>query len=123
MPRRGRPCQSAGGHQAFCLGPRFSTGDCAELPQGLLNLLQLLLGNVGELVVEDRWLVGQIAVVRDIFSVPSTCARLATPISISGEVIFKQSQLYSLNEARESLKQMLAVCPSRRICGFHFRLS
>lgn len=86
------------------------TGDRAELRTGLLNLLQLLLENVGELVVEDRWLVGQIAVVRDIFSGPINLRSIGDAELRLKEVIFKQSQLkHSLNEARESLKQMLAV--------------
>jgi diguanylate cyclase len=83
--------------------------DRAELRAGLLHLLQLLIENVGELVIEDRWLNGQIAIVRDIVAGPLSIRSIGDAESRLKEVIFKQSQLkHSLNEARESLKQMLA---------------
>ncbi|WP_300335802.1 GGDEF domain-containing protein [Accumulibacter sp.] len=83
--------------------------DRVELRAGLLKLLQLLIENVGELVVEDRWLAGQIDIVRDIVSGPLSIRSISDAESRLKEVIFKQAQLkHSLNEARESLKQMLA---------------
>ncbi|HRE86602.1 MAG: diguanylate cyclase [Candidatus Accumulibacter regalis] len=83
--------------------------DRVELRAGLLNLLQLLIENVGELVVEDRWLAGQIEIVRDIVAGPLSIRSIGDAENRLKEVIFKQGQLkHSLNEARESLKQMLA---------------
>ncbi len=83
--------------------------DRLELRAGLLNLLQLLIENVGELVTDDRWLAGQIAIVLDIVSSPLNIRSIGDAEIRLKEVIFKQSQLkHSLNEARESLKQMLA---------------
>ena len=40
--------------------------DRAELRNGLLHLLNLVIENISELVIDDNWLHGQIAVVRDI---------------------------------------------------------
>lgn len=83
--------------------------DRAELRAGLLSLLQLLIENVGELVVDDRWLTGQIDIVREIVSGPLNIRSIGDAQSRLKEVIFKQGQLkHSLTEARESLKQMLA---------------
>ncbi|WP_291993602.1 GGDEF domain-containing protein [Candidatus Accumulibacter sp. ACC003] len=83
--------------------------DRAELRAGLLKLLQLLIENVGELVIEDRWLAGQIEIVRDIVAGPLSIRSIGDAENRLKEVIFKQGQLkHSLNEARESLKQMLA---------------
>ncbi len=83
--------------------------DHAELRAGLLNLLQLLIDNVGELVIEDRWLAGQVEILRDIVAGPLNIRSISDAETRIKEVIFKQSQLkHSLNEARESLKQMLA---------------
>ena len=83
--------------------------DRAELRAGLLNLLQLLIENVGELVVEDHWLKGQIDIVRDIVAQPLSIRSIGDAENRLREVIFKQSQLKnSLNEAKETLKQMLA---------------
>ncbi|EXI65445.1 MAG: putative diguanylate cyclase AdrA [Candidatus Accumulibacter adjunctus] len=83
--------------------------DRDELRASLLKLLQLLIENVGELVVEDHWLRGQIDIVRDIVAGPLNVRSIEDAEIRLKEVIFKQSQLkHSLNEARESLKQMLA---------------
>ena len=83
--------------------------DRDELRTSLLKLLQLLIENVGELVIEDHWLRGQIDIVRDIVAGPLNVRSIEDAESRLKEVIFKQSQLkHSLNEARETLKQMLA---------------
>ncbi|MEF8753039.1 MAG: diguanylate cyclase [Accumulibacter sp.] len=83
--------------------------DRDELRASLLKLLQLLIENVGELVVEDHWLRGQIDIVRDIVAGPLNVRSIEDAEIRLKEVIFKQSQLkHSLNEARENLKQMLA---------------
>ena len=83
--------------------------DRGELRSALLKLLQLMLENVSELVVDDRWMNGQIAVVRDIVAKPMNIRTLNEAESRLKEVIFKQSQLkHSLMEAKEALKTMLA---------------
>jgi diguanylate cyclase len=83
--------------------------DRAELRSGLLHLLQLLIENVGELVVDDHWLNGQITVLRDIVSQPLSIRAIDDAEHRLKDVIFKQSQLkHSLNEAKEALKHMLA---------------
>lgn len=85
------------------------TEDRIELRSGLLHLLQLLIENVSELVMDDRWLHGQIEVVRDILAHPLSIRSIGDAENRLKEVIFKQSQLkHSLNEAKEALKQMLA---------------
>ncbi|MCQ1550690.1 MAG: GGDEF domain-containing protein [Candidatus Accumulibacter phosphatis] len=97
------------GVKRFAFRLEILAEDRTELRAGLLNLLQLLIKNVGELVTEDRWLAGQIEIVRDIVSNPLSIRAIGDAESRLKEVIFKQSQLKrSLNEAKESLKQMLA---------------
>ena len=83
--------------------------DHAELRLSLLNLLRLLVGNMTELVVDDRWLHGQIEVVREIIDKPLSQRAIDDAERRLKEVLFKQSMLKaSLFEARESIKQMLA---------------
>ncbi len=97
------------GIKRFAFRLEILAEDRAELRAGLLNLLQLLIENVGELVTEDRWLTGQIEIVRDIVANPLNIRSIGDAEGRLKEVIYKQSQLKrSLNEARESLKQMLA---------------
>ena len=87
----------------------FVSEDRSELREGLLKLLQLMIDNVSELVVDDRWMDGQIAVVRDIVAQPMNIRTISEAESRLKEVIFKQSQLkHSLMEAKEALKTMLA---------------
>lgn len=97
------------GVKRFAFRLEILAEDRTELRAGLLNLLRLLIENVGELVTEDRWLAGQIEIVRDIVSNPLSIRAIGDAEGRLKEVIFKQSQLKrSLNEAKESLKQMLA---------------
>lgn len=83
--------------------------DRAELRNGLLHLLNLVIENISELVIDDNWLHGQIAVVRDIVSNPLSLRAIDDAERRIKEVVFKQSQLkHSLVEAKEALKSMLA---------------
>lgn len=97
------------GIKRFAFRLELLTEDRAELRSGLLHLLQLLIENVSELVVDDRWLNGQVEVVRDIVSRPLSVRTIDDAEHRLKEVIYKQSHLkHSLNEAKEALKQMLA---------------
>ena len=87
----------------------FLAEDREELRTGLLKLLQLMIDNVSELVVDDRWLNGQIDMIRDIVARPMNIRAINDAEHRLKGVIFKQSQLkHSLMEAKEALKQMLA---------------
>lgn len=93
----------------FAFRLEFVTEDRNELRSGLLKLLQLMIENIGELVVDDNWLNGQIEVVRDIVGKPLNLRTINDAEQRLKEVIFKQSQIkHSLMEAKEALKQMLA---------------
>ena len=68
-----------------------------------------MIENVSELVADDRWLNGQIEMVREIVARPLNQRAIRDAEHRLKEVIFKQSQLkHSLTEAKEALKQMLA---------------
>ena len=87
----------------------FVCEDRNELHFGLLRLLQLMLDNINELVIDDRWLSGQVDMVREIVGSPMNIRAIHDAEYRIKEVIFKQSQLkHSLIEARENIKQMLA---------------
>ena len=93
----------------FAFRLEFLAEDRNELRDSLIRLLQLMIENVSELVVDDRWLNGQIEMVREIVARPLNQRTIKDAESHLKEVIFKQGQLKrSLFEARESLKQMLA---------------
>lgn len=81
-----------------------------EIKHDLLALLKLLVDNIGELVSDDQWLRGQIAVVQTIISSPLEKALIKDAEKNLKEVIFKQGILkHSLNEAKHNFKQMVAT--------------
>jgi len=78
-----------------------------RLHEELLHLLRLLVENMSELVVEDKWLYGQTQIVREIISQPLNIEVLYDAESSLKELIFKQGKLkHSIVEAKETLKQM-----------------
>ncbi|MBE9609450.1 GGDEF domain-containing protein [Chitinilyticum piscinae] len=80
-----------------------------RLCDALMNLLRLLTDNMAEIVIEDDWVRGQIAVVQQIMAQPLDMRVLYDAEAGLKEVLFKQSQLkHTLVEAQEALKQMLA---------------
>jgi diguanylate cyclase len=82
----------------------------AQVLDGLVRLLRLLVDNIGELLLDDKWLNGQIAVVQDIISQPLDSRVLYDAERSFKEVIFKQSNLkHSLMEARTTIKNMMAT--------------
>lgn len=83
--------------------------DQSELRAALLHILQLIIENISELVMDDQWLHGQVAVIGDIFSQPIDIRRLDDVGRRLKDVIVKQSNLKkSLTEVRERLKLLLA---------------
>jgi diguanylate cyclase len=86
----------------------LACGDNAELHEGVLRLLRLLIDNVGELVIDDKWLHGQIEVVRRAISSPASIRVLDDAERSLKEVIYKQSQLkLSLTEGKTRFKSMV----------------
>ncbi len=92
---------------AFRLEQRAT--DQTELRAGLLSLLRLLVENVGDIVSDDRWLHGQLEVVRSIVDQPLSLRTIDEAGLRLQDVIHTQSQLKdSLEDAKDALKDMLA---------------
>lgn len=93
---------------------QFVAEDQAELKTALLHLLQLIIENINELVVDDQWLHGQVAVVSDLVAQPLTLRRLDDVERRLKDLIYKQSSLKkSLNDAKDRLRSMLATFVDR----------
>jgi len=92
----------------------FVAEDQHEIRASLLHLLHLVIDNISELVLDDRWLHGQIAVVLDLVAQPLNLRRLDEVERRMKDVIYKQSALKkSLSEAQQQLKAMLATFVDR----------
>ena len=84
-------------------------GDAAEVREGLLNLLRLLLQNIDELVLDDQWLHGQVEVLRNTVDNISDIRKIDEAERRLRDVIYKQSQLkHSLTDAQQAIKTMIA---------------
>ena len=83
-------------------------GENAEIHRGLLRLLRLLIDNAYDLLGEDQWLRGQVAVLQKIVSGPLDLGAISDAEDRLKTVIAKQSRLKSsLQEAKVALKQLI----------------
>lgn len=84
------------------------------IKQDLLNLLKLLIDNIGELVADDQWVRGQVTSVQTIISGPLDRALIVDAEKSLKEVIFKQGMLkHSLADAKNAFKSMIATFVDR----------
>ncbi len=85
---------------------------CADdtgLRDGVLRLLRLMVENIHELLADDRWLQGQMDMVRRVLSEPNDIQLIEDAERSIKAVIFKQGILKnSLNEAKSTLKDMVS---------------
>jgi diguanylate cyclase len=82
----------------------------AEVLDGLLRLLRLLVDNVAELVGDEAWLRGQVDVVRDILAQPLSTRVIYDAEQGFKEVLYKQGVLkQNISEAKTTFKTMVAT--------------
>ncbi len=88
----------------------FAAEDQAEIKVTLLKLLHLIIENIGELSLDDRWLQGQIEALLAASTPPLTLRRLDDVERRLKDVIFKQTEAKGRAlEAQEDMRQMLAT--------------
>jgi diguanylate cyclase len=88
--------------------------DQNDLLDSLLRLLGLLVNNISELVDDDQWVSGQLAIVTDVINHPLTLERIHQAERGFKEVIYKQSMLkHGLREAKSTFKRLIAVFVER----------
>ncbi|MEN9658599.1 MAG: hypothetical protein RL571_2064 [Pseudomonadota bacterium] len=81
-----------------------------RLCDGLMGLLRLLTDNISEVVIEDEWVRGQVAVVQAIMAQPLDMRVIYDAEAGLKEVLFKQSQIkHNLVETQTVLKNMIAT--------------
>ena len=88
----------------------FAAEDQAEIKTTLLKLLHLIIENMGELSLDDRWLKGQIDALMTASAPPLSLRRLDDVERQLKDVIFKQTEAKGRAlEAQEEMRQMLAT--------------
>jgi diguanylate cyclase len=85
-----------------------------ELLTNLMRLIGLLVDNIDELVEDEQWVHGQMALLRELVSKPVDLRAVREAERGFKEVIFKQSHLKAgLADAKKSLKSLLSVFVER----------
>lgn len=88
----------------------FAAEDQAEIKSTLLHLLRLIMENIGELSLDDRWLKGQVDALMKATTPPLTLRRLDDVERRLRDVILKQAESKGRSlEAQEEMRQMLRV--------------
>lgn len=88
----------------------FAAEDQAEIRATLLKLLHLVIGNIGELGLDDSRLKRQIDALREAATPPLTLRRLDDLERRLKDVMFRQIEAKSRTlEAQEQMRQMLAM--------------
>ncbi len=93
---------------ALCAALGWAAEDQSAVREALQRVLQLILENIGELVVDDRWLHGQIALMGEMFAHPLDVRVLGELESRLRDVIHRQGAIkVELSDAQARLKDML----------------
>lgn len=88
---------------------QYAAEDQGELRTSLLKLFQLVIDNISELVVDDAWLQGQIAIVREMITEPLDLRLIDNVERQIKELIYKQGLLKkNLIDNQSRLKLMLS---------------
>jgi diguanylate cyclase len=100
-----------------------------EIQQGLLRLLNILCGNVGELMGDDSWMRGQLKLIAKLTEGPIDRDSLAALERGLREVVLKQGVLkQSIDQAKDALKNMVTTFIDRlgamadNAGGYHDRM-
>jgi diguanylate cyclase len=119
----------AGQLKKFWYALELRAEDQNDMLESLLRLLGLMVNNIGELVDEDQWVSGQLAMVTDVINQPLTLERIHEAERGFKEVIYKQSMLkHGLREAKSSFKRLITVFVERlsemstSATGYHERI-
>jgi diguanylate cyclase len=98
-----------GATKSFLLKVELTAANTADLHQGILRLLRLVVENVAALVGEDDWLHGQISVLAEIVSQPLDLVMIQHAERSIKDAILRQGTLrLSLTEAKTAFKSMVS---------------
>jgi diguanylate cyclase len=86
-----------------------------RIQEGVVSVLRLLVKNVGDMVDDDKWLHGQIEVLREIVSNPLNKHSIADAERTLRDTIIKQGSLkQSLTDAKTTLTNMMTTFIARQ---------
>jgi diguanylate cyclase len=93
---------------------RFAAEEQGEIKAALLKLLHLIIGNIGELSLDDSWLKGQVDGLLTVVAPPLTLRHLDEMGRRLRDVMVKQGEAKQRSvEAQEEMRKMLAAFVER----------
>ncbi len=104
----------AGHLRQFWLKVELRSDSDAELLEGMMKVVGLLIHNIGELVDEDQWVSGQLDSLRDLVNQPLSVEGIVQIERGFKDVVYKQGVLkHGLREAKSQLKGLLGTFVER----------
>jgi diguanylate cyclase len=98
-----------GATKSFLLRIELTAANNADLHQGMLRLLRLVIENVAELVGDDEWLRGQVNTLAEIVAKPLDLVMIEHAERNMKDAILRQGTLrHSLTEAKGAFKSMVS---------------
>lgn len=102
--------------KAFMLKIELHRDSEKQIHTSLMTLLRLMTTSISELVVEDKWVTGQLAILQDLMNKPLSVSTLYDAESSIKDLIYKQSNLKPvLVDTKDTLKKMAETFVDRLV--------
>ncbi len=102
--------------KAFMLKIELQRDSEKQIHSSLMTLLRLMTTSISELVVEDKWVTGQLAILQDLMNKPLNISTLYDAESSIKDLIYKQSNLKPvLVDTKDTLKKMAETFVDRLV--------
>ncbi|HEY3299862.1 MAG TPA: GGDEF domain-containing protein [Methylophilaceae bacterium] len=102
--------------KAFMLKIELQRDSEKQIHSSLMTLLRLMTTSISELVVEDKWVTGQLAILQDLMNKPLNISTLYDAESSIKDLIYKQSNLKPvLIDTKDRLKKMAETFVDRLV--------
>lgn len=102
--------------KAFMLKIELQRDSEKQIHSSLMTLLRLMTTSISELVVEDKWVTGQLAILQDLMNKPLSVSTLYDAESSIKDLIYKQSNLKPvLVDTKDTLKKMAETFVDRLV--------
>lgn len=102
--------------KAFMLKIELQRDSEKQIHTSLMTLLRLMTTSISELVVEDKWVTGQLSILQDLMNKPLSISTLYDAESSIKDLIYKQSNLKPvLVDTKDTLKKMAETFVDRLV--------
>lgn len=102
--------------KAFMLKVELQRDSEKQIQSSLMTLLRLMATSISELVVQDKWVAGHLAILQDLMNKPLNITTLYDAESSIKDLIYKQSNIKPLMvDTKDTLKKMAETFVDRLV--------